>query len=109
MRSQALASSVAEEHNRERPAGVSASRNVPGHLRLVRQGLVRAASDRGSMSPDVAATLEMLVAHRAAIDGMVHQPAGPVAERPESAGSWTGRPLDNDLENRAPPKRGSPD
>jgi hypothetical protein len=66
--SQALASRFADEQNRERHAGVGALRNVPQQLDLVRQSLVRAASDRGSMSPDVAATLEMLAAHRAAID-----------------------------------------
>jgi len=57
--SQALASRVADEQNRE---GAGALRNVPRQLDLVRQSLVRAASDRGSMSPDVAATLEMLAA-----------------------------------------------
>jgi hypothetical protein len=66
--SQALGSRIADQQNRERDAGEGALRNVPRHLDLVRQSLVRAASDRGSMSPGVAATLEMLVAHRAAID-----------------------------------------
>ena len=50
-----LASRVADEQNRERHAGVGALRNVPRQLDLVRQSLVRAASDRGLMSPGVAA------------------------------------------------------